>query len=855
MFWNKHLLLVLLFACLANGTARAQRKTTQLLKQRKYAAARQAVDKSLRKDPLRCEHWYLSARWYAEQPGENASFDSAAGHWQRARQLFQDASPKERDRLKKVPIDSLMLVALGFRIDSLAFAQAKTINTPEAYASFVHRFPQARQRAEAQELEQEASFLDALKTNSPESFQQFLLRYPHAARKGEAQARYDRLLFQRATEGGTLGEYEQFSKDYPASPYRPLADQKVFEAWTAKGTPEVFDQFILKNPFNVFRPRAVRILAFLTDSLVYPASPGADSLAVLMRLQDEVWIPFRKNGLFGFMNTDGQERLPARFREIEETYRCGRVTDIFLKTSEGLIDRHGRVVRDSVTDVAEVGMGFVKVGTSRHYHLLHKSGYWLLHDHVEEVKPIFRQFLAVRQAGQWSLLALNGQVLTRGWDDIATASSLLVFTRLGKKTVCPIEAVIKSRGEVFSRALVFDEVKPVRSNRLLVANGSLEGLLDDSLRFVLPLARQVIELTPYGIWARQEQRITAAEISAELDGKTWQRMHHRGKWLVLQNEQGSSLYDLAQHRFLAGKADSLTWEGDVPLIHRSDSLIVAFSASQALRLAATERVIFVRSDPVRYFYTQARGKSSVYDLTTGKRLFTLAFDEIEASAPGLFLVTVRKKKGLLTTTGQWRLPADHDAIVRTREGHFSLLKNGKFGAFDPATQALLPTRFDRNPQPLTAQVWLAFEAGFFGFVGPTGKPMGAFEYHEVIPIGADRCWVKRQGQWQLLSVQSGERLADRVKRFEQLAVAKNETYWLFVRDNYMGVVASHSGVLIPSSFTDIKNVGSSDQPVFFTEKYIEEADIFIVIYYDRHGSFLRKQVYEKEEYDEIYCDD
>ncbi len=833
----------------------ADHKIWQSVANGKFHAARLMIEKALRKDSTRSEYWYALARWYATPQNPDFDVDSASRFLSMAKSGFIAAQPKERERFRKFSLDSARLAQLASDIDSLAFEEAKKVHTAGAYEHFVRHFPTARQQAEAYELEQEVSFLDALKTNTPESFHAFFLRYPKAARAREAQARYDRLLFQRATEGGTLAEYEQFSKDHPTSPFRPWADQKLFEAWTASGTPEVFDRFIQQHPSNHFWPRAVRILAFLTDSLTHVGTPWADSLAVLMRLQDEPWIPFRKNGFFGFMNTAGQERLPARFRGMEETYRCGDVTDIFLKTADGLVDRYGRVVTDSVADVVDVGMGFVKVGKPGHYQLFHKSGYWLLTDHVEEVKPIFRQFLAVRQEGGWALMALNGRVLTHGWDDIASASSLLVFTRLGKKTVCRVDDVIGSRNNALSRAMVFDEVKTVRSNRLLVMNGALEGLLDDSLRFVVPLERQVIALNPFGIIVRHEQRITLTEVSPTVDGKTWQRVHHRGKWLVLQNHEGTRLYDLVLHQFLPGLSDSLRWEGDVPLVHRADSLLMAFSARQAVRLSATERIVFLRSDPVRYFYTVAKGRCTVHDFTTGQRLFSMVADDIEYAGHGLFLVTVRKKKGLVTEAGRWRLPAEHDAIVRTREGYFSLLKNGKFGAFDPVSQALLPVRFDRNPQPLTAHTWLAYEAGFFGFVDRTGKPLGAFEYGEVVPLSPDRCWVKRQGQWQLLNLQTGMPLVDRIKRFQRLAAAKDETYWLIARDNYVGVAASRSGLLIPCSFTDIKNVGSSDQPVFFTEKYIEEADIFIVIYYDRQGSFLRKQVYEKDEYEQLYCEE
>ena len=67
------------------------------------------------------------------------------------------------------------------------------------------------------------------------------------------------------------------------------------------------------------------------------------------------------------------------------------------------------------------------------------------------------------------------------------------------------------------------------------------------------------------------------------------------------------------------------------------------------------------------------------------------------------------------------------------------------------------------------------------------------------------------------------------------------------------MVSNRHGVIIPVNFTDIVNVGSPDVPVYFTEKHVPEASIFVVIYYDHSGNFLRKEVYEQEDYERIYC--
>jgi hypothetical protein len=37
---------------------------------------------------------------------------------------------------------------------------------------------------------------------------------------------------------------------------------------------------------------------------------------------------------------------------------------------------------------------------------------------------------------------------------------------------------------------------------------------------------------------------------------------------------------------------------------------------------------------------------------------------------------------------------------------------------------------------------------------------------------------------------------------------------------------------------------------------VEEASVFVVIYYDRNGKFLRREVYqEADDYEKIYCPD
>ena len=68
-----------------------------------------------------------------------------------------------------------------------------------------------------------------------------------------------------------------------------------------------------------------------------------------------------------------------------------------------------------------------------------------------------------------------------------------------------------------------------------------------------------------------------------------------------------------------------------------------------------------------------------------------------------------------------------------------------------------------------------------------------------------------------------------------------------------GLLDNREGVQLNPGFNDIINLGTAEEPVFFTEKYIPEADYFVVIYYNQKMEVIRKQVFDSGNYDQVYC--
>jgi hypothetical protein len=97
-------------------------------------------------------------------------------------------------------------------------------------------------------------------------------------------------------------------------------------------------------------------------------------------------------------------------------------------------------------------------------------------------------------------------------------------------------------------------------------------------------------------------------------------------------------------------------------------------------------------------------------------------------------------------------------------------------------------------------------------------------------------------------------ILDRIRDFSWIRKSDEENIARVHRENYYGLISSNKGILIPPTFHEIINLGTPEMPLYFTEKGVEEADIYIVIYYNQDGKLVRRQAYEEDEYDRIYCD-
>jgi hypothetical protein len=854
---------LILFFLLTAGVARAQlnpvRTALNRLQSEKWESAHRLLRKSLQKDSSNLEAIYVMARWYFSPGNPHHQLDSASYYTNRALRRFDTLTLREKERVQKFPIDSVALYALRSTIDSVAFERAKKLNTEAGYIQYIRSFPNARQVPRAIELRDEVAFLEALKINTYQSFFDYLKRYPQSHHAQAAADRYEKLLFEEKTKDRRLASFKNFLRQYPDSPYAGMALKNIFEISTASGEIGAFQKFMEEYPHGPYARLARDILFHLYKEReeTMPTDLLTDSLKNVSNLETHYWIPFLKNNQYGFMDATGREVLAPQFDHIREEYKCGPVKDDILFLPEGYYSRSGKYIAPSDARLHAIGLGYMMLERGECVQLIHKSGWQVIADCYEDFYAVGNHFIAAERQGSVTLFTLTGRALPlQGMEEAEEKEGLIILTRAGKKIINTVQQLAAlADGHPFQHDMVFDQVRIVDRKLLLVSISGMEGILSSDLKYVVPLDRHSLTKTSFGLIVKQYQTVRLRGFSDELESKSWSHVFFFRDWLVLQQGGLKNLYHIPSRKLVEAGADSVWFDKSLVFLQTGPLRKVYITAARALDLPADSKIHFIPSrDSVQFFFHENKKKRVVFSLQSGAQIFTTEFDVLESLPAGYFIVSNGSKKGVVDLAGKLVVPVEMEAIVLS-EQYLSLLKDKKFGLFDMVSRKLIRPVYERNVLWLDPNHVAVFKEGNYGVMNLDGKAITDFEYSEIVPWRDSLIWVKKNFQWVLWHYHQRKAVIDQIRNFSWIRNTREEKIIRMQRENYFGVMSNRLGIVIPPSFTEIINLGTADEPLYFTEKFIEEAGIYIVVYYNPQGVLIRRHAYEEEEYDRILCDE
>lgn len=858
------LLLILSGVSFSQSGGPADKAALRDIEKHRWEKAASRLHRALSRDTLNPSARYGLSLFYFHAENPRFHLDSAYHYAITSLNDYRKVSLRTKQRLTRLALDSARLVSLRAQIDSTAFAIARQENTESAYLEFLSHFPSAVQRDLAEELRDEVAYQSVLKENTPEAFKRYLRTYPNAARAGEAQRHYDRLLFHHATRDQRLSSYEKFLAENPQTPYREEVYRNIFEISTAGGEVESFLAFINRHPSSRIAKRSQWILFYLLTEDERPAWPQhflTDSLRALHTLNQAVLIPFFAGGRYGFMDEHGVERIPALYDHIHDDYVCGNIETDILIVDRQLVRRDGvpicpQMLSDS-THLTELGAGYVMVTDGGKTTLLHKAGF-VLQDSVEDARVLNRRFVAVKKANEWWLYSFAGRLLDkRGWDDITALQNLIVLSRDKQKYITRASQISRSvEAALLQLSAPFDEVKPWSGGLVWGKSGNFEGVINDRLETIIRFDQHVLTQTFFGATAQLPNGI-ALYNRAGRKSSAFDDVKILGNRVAVKKNRSWSFFDPGEQTTIGALYDSLTFQGPFFISVASDTLSVHFNSGLRKDFYKPRSVVFIPGmDSSSFLVIEERASDKTLFDGMGNRLFTGNFEGIEYSGLNTFTISGKGKKGLVNTRGQRLLPMAFDAIGSVHGEVVSVLKNRKFGVYHLGTGKFIKPRYDRNPVPYTQKIVTAFKDGYYGLVGWDDSAVSRFEFDE-INYWSDSVALVRQGSaWGLYDIPTQEMLAAGLRKVELVKNTPLEKIAIVQKGPEFGVISNSGKEIIPMTFSKVINLGSSDVPLYFTEKDIPEASLHVVIYYDASGRMVRKEIYDDvSDYDKIYCSD
>jgi WG containing repeat len=851
------LLVVLLFGvCEGWCQSGAERSALRALAKQKWDKGKSDLEKILHKDSTREGALYGFALYFFSHANPAYDIDSAYFYISKAVSRYAGSTAEERNKLLKLPLDSAVLVGLRQKIDSVAFVRASEANTESSYTFFIQHFRHASQLEEAAVRRDEAAYLDAVKANSYQALAAFLEKYPDTKHADEARSQYEKLLFKDRTKDQRLKSYETFMADYPKSPYKHVVEKEIMELSTADGSQEKFRRFLKQYPDAPVSKRARDILYHLVQETGNTPLSGvlsSDSLRKVQLLNEGYLVPFAANGKFGFMDARGKEIIPAEDEDLYEGYQCGNIEEDIIVQNGNILSRNGAIIyQGPVAALEDLGYGFLGVENPNCLLVVHKSGFRIGDGCEQDAVVIAGRFVAVKRSDKWEIYTLAGRLLSSGWDQIKSIHSFVAIQQNDRWfLVTPQQLGLIADQQPLDLSQGFDDVKEWPHKLIWVSRGQNEAILDEDKEIRVPFGEQHLYPEIFGTLS-QTTKGTKLYDHAFNASRYFTKVRLSSNWISVETEDGWKLFDLSTDIAAGPGYDSISFVGVFAAGYRKDSVRVFFDAKTHVDFNSVKLSFIPSKDSTAFLLVEDRYKKAVYNASATK-LFDGIFDKIQYAGKHYFIISKKEKKGLTSMEGKQVLPVAYDAIGDVDGFRIPLLRKMKFGLFDIKTGKEVRPAYDKNLFAYNQQLIVAFRQGKWGLIDLNNRQKVPFLYDEVRYWNDSSALVRKSNNWQILEISTKKVLLDGIKHFKIVRKLEKEQIAIFQRGKEYGVLNNLRGEVIPISFTDILNIGSEEKPLYFTEKHVAEAYLFVVIYYDENGKSIRSQAFEEEEYEKIYC--
>lgn len=853
-------ILLLTIYSLANAQYDIVNKAEKLLSKEKYASALQAVKRSLQKDSTNAAAYQAFALYYTSQLNPEYDIDSAHFYNINAISYFDKQDEKTLQKLNKNNITTYYLHRFKKHIDSLAFQKA--INKPALtnYNHFIGLYTTSHLLDSVILLRNQFAFKEALTENTYHSYRAFMERYPNAIQIEEAKARFEKLYFDESVKDRKLASYLDFLKEHPQSVYRPLAEQQILELSTINNTLSSYLNFSEKFSSSIYSKTALDY-AYHIGNTIPDVKTGLstyyDSLRTSQKINKEILFPYYNNG-YGFINSKGEIIIPIPYQpEIQKIAKCPVIYEDFIwiehEDRDHLITKSGKMFWQGDFDqIEDLGIGLIRIGQNNRYGLIHKSGKVILPLTYENIQVINEQYIAYQENGSWGIASTLGKNLIEPrYQSVLGINDFVLIQEQEKWAVINSRKIKQALETPLELSFIYDDYETFDKNQLMVFQGDKVNVISNDLTPRLPPSTIDVSMGSEVLITRDEGDYHLADLvslqklitsnHAILSNKTGVFYQKNGSWNIWKNQQSTKL-----------KCDSLSLIGDHFIKYtKGDSLRFSLNTSSQFSKAVT----FTNLNHLNESYLLIINKEHLSLLDAEGRIQSLR-DYVKVTSVGdsLLIAQQGQHKGLINSKGETITEIDYDAIQRNDTTTFTLLKDSKFGAYNISDTTLIKPEYKERINSYSKALYIANKDNLYGLIDHKNSAVLPFEFDQIEYWTDSSALVKKGYQWMIYNIQSNRPILDQISQYSKLSTSDDFQIIKIFKENGFGILHNKKGVLIPPSFYNIHQVQQQNTTLYIAEKYIEEADFYVVVYYNNDGNIIFKHAMEAKDYRIVNCE-
>ncbi|MCK5704748.1 MAG: hypothetical protein KAI29_26525, partial [Cyclobacteriaceae bacterium] len=310
-------------------------------------------------------------------------------------------------------------------------------------------------------------------------------------------------------------------------------------------------------------------------------------------------------------------------------------------------------------------------------------------------------------------------------------------------------------------------------------------------------------------------------------------LKYQNKWGIYNsNADFPTTFTYDSVRFLSEQIGIII-KGDTTFaLFNNDSLIdISYSKVTSLLRPSNLKG---EDDDIYAQYLLTRTDKGIYKIfnINGFKIIDGKYTSIEAIGNEYLLVDKARKKGLFHRSGKLALKVKYSAIGNYTNGYVSTLINGKFGIFNYDKNVFLSAKYQKALKPFGNYYFIGSKGSSFGLVDLKNQDVTGYKFDEILDWNDSVALVKEIDEWKLYDIKNDVYVFEGISEYKVLRDDDEEKILLIIKDSKSGILSNLYGEVVGATFNDIINIGTPETPVYFAEKYILEADFYVIIYYD-----------------------